>query len=533
MTSRFLSAVYSRRAVPTTYNAAWMQKELATIQQAMPTFIVRKPTSATTLQSNDGLLSCNAAAGAFTVTLPDPAKASGRPVTIKKSDASSYAVTIGGTVDGVANRTLDAQNDSIVIQSDGIAWFRPMLTGSGTDLGDITADTITAASITINTALAATGNLVVYGKIFSDAVWTKTNLTVTADSVTAPDGTLTADTLTGTGLDALVVQTLGTVTAARHTFALSVKAGNTATSEYGLYDVTAGAWHLRIRITWTGTAVTGVATAQGAGGNYTYTDQGGGWYLVSGTTTNPLVLGRTYSYSVYPLAVTVDATGKYIYAWNATCVPLINAGTITGPVSVNGEVALLQTLAVTGVVTLTAQPILSSLTASQAVFTDASKGLVSVATTGTGNVVRAGSPTITGTAIIAGITYSTALGSLTAYATPGAFTQTLSSQFASTVSGATLMGYGTTGDVTLKNRAGTDALIVTSNTVNVQLKGTATVTGAFGCNAAAAQTAYASGGALNAYVTGAFGLDSDANMSALHALVVKIRAALVADGIMS
>jgi hypothetical protein len=38
---------------------------------------------------------------------------------------------------------------------------------------------------------------------------------------------------------------------------------------------------------------------------------------------------------------------------------------------------------------------------------------------------------------------------------------------------------------------------------------------------------------LAAYVTGAFGLDSDAHMSALHALVVKIRAALVANGIMS
>jgi len=63
--------------------------------------------------------------------------------------------------------------------------------------------------------------------------------------------------------------------------------------------------------------------------------------------------------------------------------------------------------------------------------------------------------------------------------------------------------------------------------------GTLAVTGGFGCNGQAAQTAYASGGALVAYATGAFGLDSDANMSALHALVVAMRAALVADGIMS
>jgi hypothetical protein len=68
---------------------------------------------------------------------------------------------------------------------------------------------------------------------------------------------------------------------------------------------------------------------------------------------------------------------------------------------------------------------------------------------------------------------------------------------------------------------------------NLLVDGTGTIVGAFGCNAASAQTAYASGGALSAYSTGAFGLDSGANMSALHAMVVAIRAALVANGIMS
>ena len=60
-----------------------------------------------------------------------------------------------------------------------------------------------------------------------------------------------------------------------------------------------------------------------------------------------------------------------------------------------------------------------------------------------------------------------------------------------------------------------------------------TSVGGFGCNTKAAQTAYASGGALAAYGTGAFGFDSGANASALHAMVVSIRAALVANGIMS
>ena len=70
-----------------------------------------------------------------------------------------------------------------------------------------------------------------------------------------------------------------------------------------------------------------------------------------------------------------------------------------------------QTLAVTGVATLTAQPILSALTASSAVATDAVKGLVSVTNTGTGNNVLATSPTIA-TPVIAQINDASALATL-------------------------------------------------------------------------------------------------------------------------
>lgn len=66
-------------------------------------------------------------------------------------------------------------------------------------------------------------------------------------------------------------------------------------------------------------------------------------------------------------------------------------------------------------------------------------------------------------------------------------------------------------------------------TINANLK----VLEAFGCNGAAVQTAYVSGGALAAYGAGTKGLDTDVNMSALHAMVVSIRACLVANGMMS
>jgi hypothetical protein len=80
----------------------------------------------------------------------------------------------------------------------------------------------------------------------------------------------------------------------------------------------------------------------------------------------------------------------------------------------NGSVG--GTLAVTGVATFTAQPILSSLTASRAVFSDGSKGLVSNAITGTGNVVMSASPTLTGTVGGASLTLSSLTAGRVTYA---------------------------------------------------------------------------------------------------------------------
>jgi hypothetical protein len=67
---------------------------------------------------------------------------------------------------------------------------------------------------------------------------------------------------------------------------------------------------------------------------------------------------------------------------------------------------------------------------------------------------------------------------------------------------------------------------------NLLVDGTTTVTGAFGCNTKAAQTAYATG-AWDAPGAGAYGADSAAHFAALVLLVQKLQAALVANGICS
>ena len=108
------------------------------------------------------------------------------------------------------------------------------------------------------------------------------------------------------------------------------------------------------------------------------------------------------------------------------------------------------TLGVTGIATLTAQPILSSLTASRSVFTDGSKGLVSNAITGTGNVVMSASPTLTGTIGAAAMTLSTPLPVASGGTGIAAITANTVMLGAGT-SDVTLLAPGTSGNVMTSN----------------------------------------------------------------------------------
>lgn len=93
--------------------------------------------------------------------------------------------------------------------------------------------------------------------------------------------------------------------------------------------------------------------------------------------------------------------------------------------------------------------------------------------TGTQSLVTGAAFTVTGAS-----TFTTSHKSITALATPGALAATQFTGFASTVSGAAVMGFGTTNDVTLMNRAGTVVLGITANTTGVTMAGALAITGA-------------------------------------------------------
>ena len=98
-----------------------------------------------------------------------------------------------------------------------------------------------------------------------------------------------------------------------------------------------------------------------------------------------------------------------------------------------------------------------------------------------GTLAIGGALTGVTTAACSGLITSTAttgiIASATATATPSAYSATQGTFLASTVSGAALMGFGTTNDVSLMNRAGTVCLGVGPNTTTVNLTGALTYGG--------------------------------------------------------
>ena len=117
--------------------------------------------------------------------------------------------------------------------------------------------------------------------------------------------------------------------------------------------------------------------------------------LATGLTTAMTKDGQTTTTARIPFAQGISST-LVTDASSVSTGSIITAGGvgIAKKLYVGTDANIAGALGVTGVATFSAAPIYSSLTASSAVATDASKALVSVANTGTGSNVLATSPTL-------------------------------------------------------------------------------------------------------------------------------------------
>jgi len=92
------------------------------------TNIIEKTAAYTATLTDDVIKGDTAAVGAFSITLPLAATATGKIYTFIRTGAGINALTIDGsgaeTIDGAAtNATMDAQYDSLTILCDGTEWF--------------------------------------------------------------------------------------------------------------------------------------------------------------------------------------------------------------------------------------------------------------------------------------------------------------------------------------------------------------------------------------------------------------------------
>ena len=168
----------------------------------------------------------------------------------------------------------------------------------------LTYDPVTMASKGLLIEAAAT-NLLTYSEQFDNAAWLKYASSVTPNTTTAPDGTLTADLFTPTASSGALYQTL-TSAAEIRTFSVYVKGSATS---FTLYQYT-GAFATGSQVTFnlvTGTA--GAITNFGAtsGSSTGIVADGNGWYRCWLTVLNT-VATWVQSFEI-PLATPVSVWG--------------------------------------------------------------------------------------------------------------------------------------------------------------------------------------------------------------------------------
>jgi len=202
---------------------------------------------------------------------------------------------------------------------------------------DITIDSISIKEIAGNHAtqvtstqrpiyginpIVGTRNLLTYTEQFDNAIWTKTNanVTVTANTTTAPDGTLTADTGTISvgGTDSAIVQSIFVANnSSAYTYSFYVKR---VASEVGVrFDMRfiggTSTLNYACLLTWSTLTITkGGAVATST----SITDVGSGWYRISVTASNNSTGNTVAQLWVYPSASLIGPVeAGSVYLWGA------------------------------------------------------------------------------------------------------------------------------------------------------------------------------------------------------------------------
>jgi hypothetical protein len=162
-------------------------------------------------------------------------------------------------------------------------------------------------------------NLLSYTEFLGQlAYWTRSNVSVANDSTIAPNGTLTAETITSNSSVTASLNQLNLANAAgTYTQSFYVKDGYSGwvclyTNSGTMANCSAGWFNLT-----TGTVGSVTSVGSFSGTTSTMTNVGNGWYRCSITFTKPLTANSTFSITAAADNSFATNIGGYIYAWGA------------------------------------------------------------------------------------------------------------------------------------------------------------------------------------------------------------------------
>lgn len=165
-------------------------------------------------------------------------------------------------------------------------------------------------------------NLILYSEQFDNALWNKTDTTITANSIIAPSNALTAELATeGSAGSSNVAQAITIVANSTNTFSVFLKRGNTDWVRFVIWDSVNNANRISAWVNLS-TGALGATVVNGGtstGGVATTTNYGNGWYRVtlSGAVNNAAILLNCLFSSAASDGVVTRVSGATYYAWGA------------------------------------------------------------------------------------------------------------------------------------------------------------------------------------------------------------------------
>ena len=156
-------------------------------------------------------------------------------------------------------------------------------------------------------------NLLSYSEQFDNAIWSKYQTSITANTTIAPNGTLTADTITdNTATDVHIVNQGVNVGAGTYTISVYAKANTLSNINLQWYDGVSA---------FSQSNVFNLSTGITTGANQSIENVGNGWYRCSYTITTTQT-GTQYPYVVLNNGSSAyyTGTGQSLYIWGAQLV---------------------------------------------------------------------------------------------------------------------------------------------------------------------------------------------------------------------